>query len=155
MTGILTLLFLSCDRSEQEQQRVSADFNDSLIINAENLIGLDFDTAEHRQMQGFLKRNLAFYKGMRNYSLDNSIAPALLFRPLVNEDEPRVQDYSNPVPVSTVKRPDSDEEIAFMTVTVLSQLIRNGELSSVELTKIYLDRLKKYGDSLYCVHHLL
>ncbi len=151
MTVILSVLFFSCDRSEQEHQRESADFNDSLIINAENLIGLDFDTAEHRQMQGFLKRNLAFYQGMRNYSLDNSIAPALLFRPLVNEYEPRGQDYSNPVPVSTIKRPDSDEEIAFMTVTELSQLIRNGELTSVELTKIYLDRLKKYGDSLYCV----
>ncbi|MGM0464344.1 MAG: amidase [Bacteroidota bacterium] len=154
MTGVLSVLFFSCDSSEQEQQRVSADFSDSLIINAENLIGLDFDTAEHRQMQGFLKRNLALYQGMRNYSLDNSVAPALLFRPLVNEYEPRGQDYSNPVPVSTLKRPESDEEIAFKTVTELSQLIRNGELSSVELTKIYLDRLKKYGDSLYCVASL-
>jgi len=48
-------------------------------------------------------------------------------------------------------RPETSEEIAFLTVEELSQLIRNGDLTSVELTQIYLDRLRKYGDTLHCV----
>ncbi|MFO7852560.1 MAG: amidase [Bacteroidota bacterium] len=150
---IITVLLFSCDKSGSEGsgREKLPDFNDSLIVNAENLIGIDFDTAEHNQMQGFLKNYLESYERMRNYSLDNSVSPALLFQPLVNPDEEPVQEYANPVPVSEVKRPARDEEIAFLTVEELSQLIRNGDLSSVELTKIYLDRLKKYGDSLFCV----
>ncbi len=147
---LLTALF-SCDNSGTDRQNELADFSDSLIINAENLIGLHFDTAEYNQMQGFLKRNLSNYEQMHGYSLDNSVAPALLFQPLINADEKPGQEYSNPVPVSEVQLPGNDEEIAFLTVEQLSQLIRNGDLSSVELTRIYLDRLKKYGDSLYCV----
>ena len=147
---LLTALF-SCDNSGTDKQNELADFSDSLIINAENLIGLRFDTAEYNQMQGFLKRNLSNYEQMRVYSLDNSVAPALLFQPLINADEKPGQEYSNPVPVSEVQLPGNDVEIAFLTVEQLSQLIRNGDLSSVELTRIYLDRLKKYGDSLYCV----
>lgn len=141
----------SCNNSGEEEQESLALLNDSIIVNAENLSGLEFDTAQHRQMQGFLKRNLAMYRGMRQHSLDNSVSPALLFQPLVNPDEPGARDYANPVAVSEVKMPDSKDEIAFMTVSELSQLIRNGDLSSVELTKIYLDRLKKYDDSLFCV----
>ncbi len=147
----LTSFFYSCSNTEAERQNEFADFNDSLIINAENLIGLSFDTAEHNQMQGFLRRYLSSYEMMREYSLDNSVSPALLFQPLINPDEESGQEYDNPVPVSEVELPGSKEDIAFLTVGELSQLIRNGDLSSVELTRIYLDRLKKYGDSLYCV----
>jgi len=147
----LTALLSSCGGNGSEQRNELADFNDSLIINAENLMGLHFDTAGHNQMQSNLRRQLASYERMRGYSLDNSIAPALMFQPLLNPDEQPVQEYANPVPVREVTLPESEEEIAFLTVEELSQLIRNGDLSSVELTKIYLNRLKKYGDSLYCV----
>ena len=148
---ILAILLFSCDNSEPERRNSMADFNDSLIVNAENLIGIKFDTAEHNQMQGFLRRYLSSYELMRDYSLDNNVAPALIFQPLLNPEAEYGQEYANPVPVSEVKMPGSEEEIAFLSVEELSQLIRNGDLSSVELTRIYLDRLKKYGDSLYCV----
>lgn len=147
---IAVTALVSCNNSVDEEPGARALLNDSIIVNAENLSGLEFDTAQHSQMQGFLKRNLAMYRGMREYSLDNSVSPALLFHPLINFDEPEVRDYANPVAVSDVKMPDSNNEIAFMTVSELSQLIRNGDLSSVELTKIYLERLKKYNDSLFC-----
>jgi Asp-tRNA(Asn)/Glu-tRNA(Gln) amidotransferase A subunit family amidase len=148
---ILAILLFSCDNSVPERRNSMADFNDSLIVNAENLIGIKFDTAEHNQMKGFLRRYLSSYELMRDYSLDNSVAPALIFQPLLNPEGEYGQEYANPVPVSEVKMPGSDEEIAFLSVEELSQLIRNGDLSSVELTRIYLDRLKNYGDSLYCV----
>lgn len=149
--ALFTLIILSCNNQQQETSNELPDFSDSLIINAENLIGLSFDTAEQNQMQNALKRNLSRYEQMRRYSLDNSVAPALYFHPLTNPDEAEEQEYANPVPVSEVVLPGSNTEIAFLSVEQLSQLIRNGDLTSVELTRIYLDRLKKYGDSLHCV----
>lgn len=50
-----------------------------------------------------------------------------------------------------IKRPLSDEDIAFLTVNELGHLIRTKQISSTELTKIYLERLKRYGNRLLCV----
>ena len=41
------------------------------------------------------------------------------------------------------KKPDSAEDLAFLPVTELAALIRTRQVSSVELTKLYLDRLKQ------------
>jgi Asp-tRNA(Asn)/Glu-tRNA(Gln) amidotransferase A subunit family amidase len=43
------------------------------------------------------------------------------------------------------------EELAFLPVTTLAELIRQQRISSTELTMMYLSRLKRYGDSLKCV----
>ena len=151
LAAFFAVLLVSCGSTGNDEQTELVDFNDSLIIKSENLIGLHFDTAEHSQMQRSLKRHLRSYEQMRRFSLDNSVAPALVFRPLVNPDEEEVREFANPVPVREVQRPATSEEIAFLTLEELSQLIRNGDLTSVELTKIYIDRLRKYGDTLHCV----
>ena len=151
LAAFFAVLLVSCGSTGNDEQTELLDFNDSLIIKSENLIGLHFDTAEHSQMQRSLKRHLMRYEQMRRFSIDNNVAPALVFRPLVNPDEEDVREFANPVPVREVLKPATSEEIAFLTLEELSQLIRNGDLTSVELTKIYLDRLRKYGDTLHCV----
>ena len=45
----------------------------------------------------------------------------------------------------------SVEDLAFATVPQLAELIRTKKVSSVELTRMYLGRLKKYGPKLLCV----
>ena len=50
-----------------------------------------------------------------------------------------------------VRRPDSPEELAFLTVVELSALIRTRQVSSTELTKLYLARLKRFDPLLKCV----
>lgn len=51
----------------------------------------------------------------------------------------------------TVKRPAKDEDLAFMEVLDLASLIHSKQVTSTELTKIFLARLKKYGPKLRCV----
>ena len=51
----------------------------------------------------------------------------------------------------TSRRPDSAEELAFLPVTELSGLIRSRQVSSTELTKLYLARLKRFDPLLKCV----
>ncbi|XP_078159815.1 amidase family protein isoform X2 [Carex rostrata] len=50
-----------------------------------------------------------------------------------------------------VKRPSKDEDIAFMTVTELGKLLETKQITSVELTDIYLKRLKRYNPVLEAV----
>ena len=47
--------------------------------------------------------------------------------------------------------PDNKEDLAFYTVAQLAYLIKQKEVTSVELTELFLERLKKYGDTLQCV----
>jgi hypothetical protein len=46
--------------------------------------------------------------------------------------------------------PTSEEEIAFLPAHRLSALIKARKITSTQLTKIYLDRLKKYDPTLLC-----
>ncbi|XP_027124550.1 uncharacterized protein [Coffea arabica] len=50
-----------------------------------------------------------------------------------------------------VRRPKSDEDIAFMSVLELGQLIKTKQITSEELTGIFIRRLKRYGPVLESV----
>nr|GEV68741.1 glutamyl-tRNA(Gln) amidotransferase subunit A isoform X2 [Tanacetum cinerariifolium] len=53
--------------------------------------------------------------------------------------------------VSGVTRPENEEDIAFMTILELGHLIRTKQISSEELTGIFLKRLKRYNPVLEAV----
>ena len=48
-------------------------------------------------------------------------------------------------------RPDRLEDIAFWPLTQLAELIRTRQVTALELTDLYLDRLKRYNPALNCV----
>jgi Asp-tRNA(Asn)/Glu-tRNA(Gln) amidotransferase A subunit family amidase len=49
------------------------------------------------------------------------------------------------------ERPGSLEELAFAPVTVLSELLRRRRVTSVELTRMYLDRIRRHDPALLAV----
>jgi Asp-tRNA(Asn)/Glu-tRNA(Gln) amidotransferase A subunit family amidase len=51
--------------------------------------------------------------------------------------------------------PTNEEDIAFLPVHRLSALVRDGHISSVDLTEIYLGRLKRYDPVLLCAVSIL
>lgn len=53
-------------------------------------------------------------------------------------------------PWGTTAFPTSDEDIAFLPVYRQAAAIKAGKITSTRLTKIYLDRLKKYNGTLMC-----
>ncbi|KAI5383918.1 uncharacterized protein LOC127106029 isoform X2 [Lathyrus oleraceus] len=53
--------------------------------------------------------------------------------------------------VSKIQKPESEEDIAFLSVLELGELIKTKQISSLELTQIFLRRLKKYGPILESV----
>ncbi len=123
-----------------------------MLDEAEALIGLEFDDEEREMMLRGLNRNLQSYGQLRDVDIPNSVHPAVTFDPVLPgrsfPSGPDTLRYTRPVGAT---RPTSIEELAFAPVTHLAELMRTRQISSVELTRMYLDRLTRYGPGLECV----
>ena len=124
----------------------------SMIDDAAALIGLEFSRAEKDSMVGDLNDLLDSYESLRGIEMPNSIAPAFVFNPIlpgmVFENKSNKFSHNRP---RNVERPENLEDVAFWPITKLAELIRTRRVSSVELTNMYLNRLRKYGPVLECV----
>jgi Asp-tRNA(Asn)/Glu-tRNA(Gln) amidotransferase A subunit family amidase len=124
----------------------------SHLPDAEKISGLHFTATEHRLMIDGVNAQLAAYEKLRAIPIDNGTSPALAFDPrlpgMTFETAQRKIRFSK---VKTPRLPQDIEDIAFWPVTQLAALIRTRQISSVELTKLYLDRLQRYDPSLKCV----
>ena len=101
-----------------------------------------------------VNRNLDSYEQLRKLNIPLDTEPAITFRPYLPGKKPTGKAtpgaklrFARPAVPANLK----PEEIAFLPVTALATLIESKRITSTELTKIYLDRLKKYGDTLKCV----
>ena len=116
---------------------------------AQKLINLDFNEAEIDTMLAYLGDNLKAYDSMRTFSLDNDITPAVSFDPYPFDLEiiagPELMDWQIN---ENIRLPKNKESIPFMSIMELAGLIKSRQLSSVELTEIYLERIKKYDPKL-------
>jgi Asp-tRNA(Asn)/Glu-tRNA(Gln) amidotransferase A subunit family amidase len=123
-----------------------------MIAVAEQLIGLSFSEAERQQMQSLLNDRLAQYDSLRTITIPNSDLMPLLFNPQVSDSSPAAVPRTYPMSAQkAVTRPDNLEDIAFYPVTQLAELIRTQQLTSFELTRLYIERLKRYDSVLECV----
>jgi Asp-tRNA(Asn)/Glu-tRNA(Gln) amidotransferase A subunit family amidase len=122
------------------------------IKAAEKIAGLSFTGKERKMMLRGLESSLSSYQELRQIDLPNSVPPALLFNPLPflkpRPSPPLAIDLPADPELSVPENPD---ELAFYPVTALARLIRQKKITSVQLTRLYLDRLKKYGPELHCV----
>lgn len=126
------------------------------IMGAETLAGLEFTPTERDSMVQQLRNHRNSFEAMRKQPLNNAVSPALYFNPLphgfVPSQNQKPLDWGLP---KQVKMHEADHDIAYLTVAELSVLIKNKQLSSERLTKIYLDRIKTYSDTLQCLITLM
>ncbi|MDE2638374.1 MAG: amidase [Chloroflexota bacterium] len=122
------------------------------IAAAETLLDLDFSPAQREQMLEIVNGRREQYAAIRAADLDNSVPLALNFKAQPADPAPaavpRTYAMSAGAPVT---RPADLEEAAFLPVTQLAELIRSRQVTSLELTEIYLNRLKRYDPILQCV----
>lgn len=127
---------------------------DANIEAAARLIDMHFTPSERAQMVEKLKANRASYDQLRSLGLGNAEVPAFHFNPRPPGYQPPVQATIRAREASVVSRPDNLEELAFSSIAELGALLRQGAVTAVELTEMYLTRLKRHGPLLRCVAQL-
>ncbi|MEO6253173.1 MAG: amidase [Ferruginibacter sp.] len=135
---------------------ISVYCQDSLTIKdipaAERVIGLRFKPAERDSLFNNVQNDVKEYEKMRQFKLDNSVPLSTWQSPVL----PGMQFNRKQDPVKwsipfNISLPKNKNELAFYSVPELASLIKNKKISSVELTKFFIERLKKYQDTLQCV----
>jgi len=130
-----------------------AEITVDTIASAEEMAGVHFDQTERELMLDGLKQQAARIDALHKVPLANSVSPAIRFDPLPPgkkiQPEPRRPMVRGKV--ATRATPADIEELAFLPVTELSELIRRQRVSSLALTRMYLARLRKYDPVLRCV----
>lgn len=127
---------------------------------AEKLVRVQMSPA-HREMAasnwgssmaGLMQRRT----GPDKVALSDRLAPACVWDPRLPGHHCRpVQERFVPAAVDAGALPGNDADIAFACVARLGQWIRSGQLSSERLTKIYIDRIRRFDPQLRCVITLL
>ena len=133
-------------------QQIEKKIKKEDIPNAEKIFGIEFTATERDSMQDALNEQLGYYTNIHKIHLNNNIPPAILFNPIPagfkfeQKQYPlKLSNYSN------TKMPSKIEDLIYYSVGELSYLIKTKKVSSLELTKMFLDRLKKYGPKLHSV----
>jgi Asp-tRNA(Asn)/Glu-tRNA(Gln) amidotransferase A subunit family amidase len=137
-----------------------ARFGKEVLKSGEQLIGLEFTDAEEEMMLRTVSRHLDSYETLRKLEVPLDTEPAVIFRPyLPGKRPPAAGPRANVLEMSrgrakalphAVSRPEI-ESLAFEPTTVLADLIKRREITSVDLTRMYLARLERHGDALKCV----
>lgn len=131
----------------------ASEITPEMVEKAEWISGLELSEEERNATARSLQRKLVGLAELRQLKIPNDVAPAFTFRTIAPaiSGTPKIERAPTVISNTDAKRPATDEEIAFLPVSALSRLIKNREISSVELTKLYLSRLKKYNPLLNCV----
>jgi Asp-tRNA(Asn)/Glu-tRNA(Gln) amidotransferase A subunit family amidase len=122
------------------------------LAGADRALGHDYTDAQRKQMLGIVKGRRERFIELRKIAVDPNVEPAVRF-------DPRLPDTKLPTGASQLKLSEnlpepSKDDLPFATVTQLAPLIQSRKLTSTELTKLSLDRLKEIGPKLKCIVNL-
>lgn len=118
----------------------------AMVTEALKLSGIDLTEEERTALVEGANRNLAGYEEIRKLHIPPDVSPPFHFSPVVpgltvNKTKQPFRLSAAPV----VKRPANLEEVAFWPVRHLAELVRTKQVSSLELTEMYLARLHRYN----------
>jgi len=118
------------------------------------LLGLEFQDAEIDMMLRNVDNALSSYEAVRKVDIPYDTEPSFAFHPGLPDRTPikGPQRFETTIAkASTAKAPSDLEQLAFLPVTELAPLVRSRAVSSTDLTKMYLGRMKKYSPKLLCL----
>src|SRR5437867_3977359 len=128
-------------QEERAEHITAAMLKDALAV-----AGLDFTDEARQQILNGVNQNLTRYADLRQIHIDPNIAPPLYYSPIVpGTPLDRVQKPFRMSATPSLRRPANLENVAFWPLAHLAHLLKTRQLSSVELSRMYLDRLKRYN----------
>jgi Asp-tRNA(Asn)/Glu-tRNA(Gln) amidotransferase A subunit family amidase len=125
------------------------------LAGAERLFDLHFSAAKRDSILSGLESNLQFYQYLHKNDLSNDLPMSNWFDPVLpGMHFPHQQAAIRWTLSPAVSLPADRSELAFYSIPQLESLLRSKKISSVELTRLFIGRLKKYGPVLHCVIEL-
>lgn len=121
------------------------------LSSAASLFDLTFTTQELDTLYSDVVDNLANYKAMHALSLNNNVPLSLWQSPKL--PGMKFDQTQQPVvwPVVRTKLPAKKSDLAFYSIDQLAHLIKTKQISSVDLTSFFIERIKTHGPTLQCV----
>jgi len=149
--GVGTVAF---QRALAAQAAAAGRVTPELIEQAEWIAGIKLTEEDRHSVAAAVQRDQRKFEALRNVELPNSVPPALYFFAAPPQEGISKIDRQAIQPLASkegVERPATDDELAFLPVTKLASLLKAKRVTSTELTKLYLARLKKFDPLLKCV----
>lgn len=158
--GVGTVAF---QRSLAAQVAANATVTNEMIQQAQWIAGEELTEEEQTEVADTLEGFLKSQAELRAYAIDPDTPLATAFVPHFFADpEAAVADlpklnvsmkWSKPLAsgTETASKLPGEEDIAYASIQQLGGWIRSQQISSVDLTKLYLKRLHKYNSVLNCV----
>ena len=149
---LLAVIVLSFALGAFTTYTYSVQITKEQVQAASAISGLSFTDPEIDDMLSSLDNFRSAYDELRQADIPNALPPALQFNPLPM-GFPLHTDKVPAVfrPADEVSLPENLSDLAFYSIQDLASLIRTRKISSENLTRFFLDRLKKYDKDLHCV----
>jgi len=157
LPGALLALAAGSGEAQAAAADAKTDFakiTPEMIEQAAILAGLSFTEEQRKIMVEGLTDQRDDVVEIRKLNLANAVAPALVFDPVpggVVLNTERSPARLGPAPSIAGVAVSNEDQVAFATVRQLAELLRGRKATSVELTKLYLARLRRYDPKLHFV----
>ncbi len=158
LPGILYALAAQAQEAPNTDQSKPPKITPEMIEQAAVLAGVGpFTEGQKEMMLDALIDENGSFKAIRKLNLPNSVAPAFVFHPLPPAGAGKAErKLEHPVsggwkPHAGISAPARMEDLAFATVSRLASLLRARRITSLALTQMYLERLKRYDPMLHFV----
>jgi len=131
------------------------EITEAMIAQAAAVADVPVPTEQRKTLLETLNERVKGYEEIHKLHIPNSVAPALVFDPVLPstklETEKRPMKMSPAPAVSARGVPKNLEDVCFASARELSELVRTKKISSLALTQMYLERLKRYDPQLHFV----
>ncbi len=143
---IITIFLLSVIKVSAQD---TVSFKD--ISAAAKLFDVQFTTQELDTMYNGLKENVLLYKMMHQQHINNDVPMSMVQNPVLPGMVFAEKQLPIKWPAVKANMPVNKNDLAFYSIAELAALIQAKKISSVALTQFFIDRLKKFADTLQCV----
>lgn len=148
--SLVSLALAAVPSVAQAQNEAAPEITLDDLRAMEKIAGFELTDEERKAALAEVRRARAGYTKVRELPIEARTAAPVPFRPFGASDQTRSRVRVR-TSLGRARLPMRSQDIAFLSIAELGHLLRTRQTTSVELTKLYLDRLKRYGDRLLCV----
>jgi len=132
----------------------ASEIKPDMVAAAAKIAGVPLTPEAEKAIADGLNRRgglIQDFQALRDMNLGNDTPLALVFNPVLPGTKLPAGESSLKTSKVKVTKPRTDEDLTFLPASHLAVLLKKREIKSVDLTRLCLERLKKYDPILHCV----